>query len=116
MPPYSGGNRWVGIAAGHSPPPYPTLMQLAERNLAFVDIGRAPDREPVVEISPSVKLEVSDLRQVLREIGRAYHYLDRHHEADVCKRLVKQLLKSERAPLYLPSWLRDVISAGFENP
>lgn len=81
MPAYSGGNRWVGIISGRSPAPPPTLNALAVRRSQVTkarvtrqqSIGTLP--AAAVVISPNLELSVDDLRQVIRQIGRAYYFL-----------------------------------------
>ena len=62
---------------------------------------------------PNVQLSVHDLRQVIRQIGRACHFRKADDEAGVCRRLVKQLRHGQPPEEGLPEWLRDVIAHGF---
>src|SRR5262249_46662043 len=120
MPAYSGGNRWVGIISGRSPDPPPTLTELgrkrprmAQRKLRTdLKLDQAPVG-PAVTINPHPVLSVHDLSQVLREVGRAYHFMGKDREAAVCKSLVKQLLHGSPPGEQLPRWLCQVISRGF---
>jgi hypothetical protein len=56
---------------------------------------------------------MDDLRQVIREIGRVYHFLGKDKEADYCKSLVKQLRRGSTPARPLPGWLCEAISRGF---
>jgi hypothetical protein len=67
----------------------------------------------MVTISPTLKLDVHDLRQVLRELGRAYHYLHMEYHADYCKRFVKDMRRDPASAPALPKWLSEAISRGF---
>lgn len=120
VPAYSGGNRWVGIISGRSPAPPPTLNALAagrsrvakttEEHQRSID---TPPTDAAVIITPNLGLSVNDLRQVIRQIGRAYHILKADYEAEVCRRLVKQLRHGQLPEDDLPEWLRGVIARGF---
>jgi hypothetical protein len=120
VPAYSGGNRWVGVISGRSPTPPPTLNALAARRPRVAKATGTHQRgidtpltAAVVVISPNLLLSVHDLRQVIREIGRAYHFLDADYEAEVCRRLVKKLRHGQPPDDALPEWLRGVIARGF---
>lgn len=52
-----------------------------------------------LELSNGRRLVADDVRQALRELGRAYHYAGRQAEADTCRSLVSELRKGRSVTL-----------------